>query len=104
MPLDRIGSPTSADVLASFICCLLDKTEYGIYHASCEGMCSRHEFATAILALSGYDTQLAQGYFSVENRGRISILLENLMMKMTEIYTMPQWFDELKSYVDKHAE
>ncbi len=104
VPLDRIGSPTSADVLASFICCLLDKTEYGIYHASCEGMCSRHEFATAILALSGYDTQLAQGYFSVENRGRISILLENLMMKMTEIYTMPQWFDELKSYVDKHAE
>ena len=102
VPLDRIGSPTSADVLASFICCLLDKTEYGIYHASCEGMCSRHEFATAILALSGYDTQLAQGYFSVENRGRISILLENLMMKMTEIYTMPQWFDELKSYVDKH--
>ncbi len=103
-PLDRIGSPTSADVLAGFICCLLDKTEYGIYHASCEGMCSRHEFATAILALSGYDTKLAQGYFSVENRGRISILLENLMMKMTEIYTMPQWFDELKSYVEKHTE
>ena len=79
-PLDRIGSPTSADVLADFICCLLDKTEYGVYHASCEGMCSRHEFATAILALMGYDTELAKGYFSVENRGRISIILENLMM------------------------
>ena len=100
--INHAKSGTPFQVLASFICCLLDKTEYGIYHASCEGMCSRHEFATAILALSGYDTQLAQGYFSVENRGRISILLENLMMKMTEIYTMPQWFDELKSYVDKH--
>lgn len=103
-PLDRIGSPTSADVLAGFINCLLDKTEYGVYHASCEGMCSRHEFATAILALTGYDTELAKGYFSVENRGRISILLENLMMKMTEIYTMPQWFDELKSYIEKHTQ
>ncbi len=102
VPLDRIGSPTSADVLAGFIRCLLDKTEYGIYHASCEGMCSRHEFATAILALMGYDTELAKGYFSVENRGRISILLENLMMKMTEIYSMPQWFDELKSYIEKN--
>ena len=103
-PLDRIGSPTSADVLAGFLCCLLDKTEYGIYHASCEGMCSRHEFATAVLALAGYDTSLAKGFFLVENRGRISILLENLMMKMTEIYTMPQWFDELKAYVERHAE
>lgn len=103
-PLDRIGSPTSADVLAGFISCLLDKTEYGVYHASCEGMCSRHEFATAVLALTGYDTELAKGYFSVENRGRISILLENLMMKMTEIYTMPQWFDELKDYIEKHMQ
>ena len=50
----------------------------------------------------GYDTELAKGYFSVENRGRISILLENLMMKMTEIYSMPQWFDELKSYIEKN--
>lgn len=99
-PLDRIGSPTSARVLAGFICSMLDKAEYGIYHASCEGMCSRHEFATAVLALSGYDTGLARGYFSVENRGKISILLENLMMKMTEIYTMPQWFDELRHYVE----
>ncbi|MDE7313046.1 MAG: NAD(P)-dependent oxidoreductase [Eubacterium sp.] len=99
-PLDRIGSPTSARVLADFICCMLDKAEYGIYHASCEGMCSRHEFATAVLALAGYDTELANGYFSVENRGRVSILLENLMMEMTEIYTMPQWFDELKHYVE----
>ncbi len=103
-PLDRIGSPTSADVLAAFISCLLDKTEYGIYHASCEGMCSRQEFATAILALMGYDTELAKGYFSVENRGRISILLENLMMKMTEIFVMPQWFDELKAYIEKNKE
>ncbi len=102
-PLDRIGSPTSARVLADFIRCMLDKAEYGIFHASCEGMCSRHEFATAILALSGYDTELAKGYFLVENRGRISILLENLMMKMTGQYTMPQWFDELKKYVEISA-
>ena len=52
----------------------------------------------------GYDTELAKGYFSVENRGRISIILENLMMKMTEIYVMPQWFDELKTYIEKAKE
>lgn len=103
-PLDRIGSPTSSDVLADFISCLVDKTEYGIYHASCGGMCSRHEFAASILTLMGYDVKLAEGYFSVENRGEVSILLDNLMMEMTEIYTMPQWFDELKAYVEKYKE
>lgn len=101
-PLDRISTPTSAGELARFISCLLNKTEYGIYHASCEGMCSRHEFAKTILALMGYDTSLVKGNFSEKNGRQVSTLLENLMMKMTEIYTMPQWIDDLKAYVDEY--
>lgn len=100
-PLDKISTPTSAGELARFINCLLDKTEYGIYHASCEGMCTRHEFAKTILALMGYDTSLARGTFSDKNRRQVSTLLENLMMKMTEIYSMPQWIDDLKAYVEE---
>lgn len=100
-PLDKISTPTSAGELARFISCLLDKTEYGIYHASCEGMCTRHEFAKTILALMGYDTSLARGTFSDKNRRQVSTLLENLMMKMTEIYSMPQWIDDLKAYVEE---
>lgn len=97
-PLDKISTPTSAGELAKFINYLLGRTEYGIYHASCEGMCSRHEFASTILSLMGYDTSLAKGVFSEKNGGQTSTLLENLMMKMTEIYTMPDWFDDLKAY------
>lgn len=99
-PVDVISTPTSAYELAKFIQCLLDKTEYGIYHASCEGMCTRHEFARAILSLMGYDVSLAKAVFVERGGNRICTLLENLMMKMTEIYTMPAWMDALQEYVE----
>lgn len=100
-PLDNFSTPTSADELARFIMFLIDKSEYGIYHASCEGMCSRHEFATAILGLMGYDVTLAKGFYAKKDSDRTSTMLENLMMKMTETYVMPQWYDALKAHVEQ---
>ena len=41
LPEDEISSPTSADALAGFIEYLVGAREYGLYHASCEGACSR---------------------------------------------------------------
>ena len=49
----------------------------------------------------GYDTSLVKGTFSESNGRQVSTLLENLMMKMTEIYTMPQWVDDLRAYVEE---
>ncbi len=100
-PFDKISTPTSAGELARFISSLLDKTEYGIYHASSEGVCSRYEFAKTILERMGYDTSLVKGTFSENNGRQVSTLLENLMMKMTEIYSMPQWLDDLEAYVEQ---
>ncbi len=97
-PLDKTSTPTSAGELARFITFLLDKTEYGIYHASCEGECTRHEFAQTILSVMGYDPSLAKGVYSQQDGRIASTLLENLMMKMTEIYTMPYWKDDLNAY------
>lgn len=97
-PVDKISTPTSAKSLAKFVECLIDKVEYGTYHASCEGICSRYEFAKTILSMLGYDESLVEKSYS--EKGQSSTHLENLMMKMTEIYTMPQWQDDLKAYVD----
>lgn len=100
-PLDKISTPTSAIELAKFIDVLLGTNEYGIFHASCEGVCSRHEFARTILTKAGYDPALAQGTFSEENGGGSSTLLENLMMKMTGIYEMPSWQEDLDHYISQ---
>ena len=46
---DQFGSPTSAKELARFILHLIQTNEYGTYHATNNGVCSRFEFASEIL-------------------------------------------------------
>lgn len=101
-PLDKISSPTSTEELSKFIEVMLDKKEYGIYHASCEGACTRHEYARTILYLTGHDPELEHGTYDENDGVIVTTLLENLMMKMTGIYEMPVWRDELKRYIETH--
>lgn len=102
VPMDVISTPTSALTLAKFVALMIDRPEYGIYHASCEGSCSRRSFAQAILKGYGYDERLAEGVFAGDKA--MSTLLENLMMKMTGIYEMPHWQDDLDAYIARHKE
>ena len=102
VPMDVISTPTSALTLAKFVEQMIDRTEYGIYHAACEGSCSRRSFAQYILKSFGYDERLAEGVFAGEKS--MSTLLENLMMKMTGIYEMPHWTDDFDAYVQRHKE
>ena len=102
VPMDVISTPTSAMTLAKFVALMIERPEYGIIHASCEGSCSRRSFAQAILRGFGYDDRLAEGVFT-GNRVT-STLLENLMLKMTGIYEMPHWKDDLASYLERYKE
>ncbi len=104
VPSDQFSTPTSAKELAKFILHLLETNEYGTYHASCEGMCSRYEFAKVILKLAGItdvtvEPVLSASGESVVSRGRYTIL-DNLMMKLTDSYEMPQWRDALADYIN----
>lgn len=104
VPSDQFSTPTSAKELAKFILHLLETNEYGTYHASCEGMCSRYEFAKVILKLAGItdvtiEPVLSTSGESVVSRGRYTIL-DNLMMKLTDSYEMPQWRDALSDYIN----
>ncbi len=95
VPTYKISTPTSANTLADFITELIDTPEYGIFHASCEGSCTRYEFACEILKEIGADTSLA-----IPEDGEIhSTLLENMMLKMTGIYEMPDWKEDLHNYI-----
>jgi dTDP-4-dehydrorhamnose reductase len=50
---DEISSPTYAPDLAQAIGALIHTEQYGIYHFTNEGACSRYEFARRILELAG---------------------------------------------------
>ena len=51
-----------------------------------------------ILEVNGLDTSLVSESFQEANGLMVSTQLENLMMKLTGIYQMPAWADEMRSY------
>ena len=102
VPVDQISTPTSAIELAKFIVKLIGSNEYGIYHASCEGMCSRYEFAKEIVRLSGRKVNIephaAGENPSIVNRPRYT-LLDNFMLRVSGIYQMPEWKESLAAFM-----
>lgn len=104
VPIDMIGSPTSTREITKFVMCLLKTHEYGIFHVSCEGACTRLDYARAILELNGYNPHLAQGILSSKDGTLVATQLDNMMMKMTRLYEMPPWYDAMKEFVETTKE
>lgn len=103
-PLDRLSTPTYVEGLVDFIVQMIDSHEYGIYHASDEGLATRHQFAVKILSEFGYDTSLAVGTFAKKDGAIVSTVLDNLMMRMTGVYEMGYWEKNLEDYIAKKKE
>lgn len=99
IPVDEVGSPTSVDTFAQFVVTAMESDEFGIFHASCEGACSRVEFAKGILRLAGLDTQNVVGAYDPANAYYLE--LDNLMLKMTGVFEMPSWMEDLKAFMAK---
>lgn len=97
--LDRISTPTNLNQIVKFIMKMINEREYGVFHVSAEGMCTRREYAAKILSCCGYDSSLAVGSFSKEGGAVVSTVLENLMMNMTGVYEMPLWEKDLEEYI-----
>ena len=99
LPEDEISSPTSAKALASFIDCLMHSREYGLFHASCDGSCSRAEYAREILRLAGKENvPVTSASENTALRPRFT-LLDNMMLRITGLYQMPDWHDALSEYM-----
>ena len=99
LPEDEISSPTSAKALAGFIDCLMHSREYGLFHASCDGSCSRAEYAREILRLAGKgNVPVTSASENTALRPRFT-LLDNMMLRITGLYQMPDWHDALSEYM-----
>lgn len=97
----QFSSPTSASSLCHLIESLMVSGEYGLFHASCEGQCSRYDFAKSALTFAGLSTDLLrEGDSDYGQEGHF--VLENLMLKMMDIYPMPLWTEELQRFIDEY--
>ena len=104
---DQFGSPTSAKELARFILHLIQTNEYGTYHVTCSGVCNRYEFAQEILRLAGKNIELKS--VPTEQSDLSSVrppyaVLDNFILRIIEVYDMPDWKESLKEYMDERTE
>lgn len=99
---DQYGTPTSAVELAKAIKYLIPTSNYGIFHGTCEGMCSWADFAKEIFRLAGKDTKVdyitTAEYPTPAVRPAYSVL-ENYMLKLTTDFSFASWEDALAAYM-----
>lgn len=104
---EQYGSPTSAKDLARLILHLIHTNEYGTYHATCKGICSRLEFAEEILKLTGYENKVVEG---LPDEDHVSTtrpdyaVLDNFILRIIDVYEMPEWKKSLEEYIEEWKE
>ena len=107
---DQLGNPTSAAELARAIHRLLPTRDYGIYHATCEGICSWADFTEEIFRLSGLKTEVER-ISSEEYKRRFPesasrpaySALDNYMFRVGTDIRFVDWHDAIREYLKEEG-
>lgn len=105
---DQIGSPTSASELAKAIMHLLPTDNYGLFHGTCEGICSWADFTKEIFRIAGKSTKVnpvTSAEYKAMNpaaadRPHYSVL-ENYMLKLTTPHMFADWEKAIYEYLSE---
>lgn len=98
---DQFGSPTSAVELAKVILDLIKTNEYGTYHITCSGTCSRFEFAKEVLKLADKEVELKPVTTKDAELSAVRptyAVLDNFILRIINMYQMPDWKKALEEY------
>lgn len=99
---DQVGSPTSTSELVKIIDTLIWTENYGLFHGTCEGVCSWADFATEIFRLAGKNTKVkgitTEEYNAPGKRPAYSVL-DNYMLRLTCGYMAADWQKALTEYI-----
>jgi dTDP-4-dehydrorhamnose reductase len=99
---DEIVTPTPTVEIARQLLVLSGTNDYGIYHASSEGSCSWHEFASTIFELSGTRVKLERarpGEFPAKAKRPKYSVLENQALKDRSLNIFTHWKNGLTEYL-----
>ena len=103
---DQVGSPTSTSELVKIIDTLIWTENYGLFHGTCEGVCSWADFATEIFRLVGKNTKVkgitTEEYNAPGKRPAYSVL-DNYMLRLTCGYMAADWQKALTEYIRQLA-
>ena len=104
---DEFVSPTPTIQIARQLVGLSRSTDYGLYHATCEGSCSWFEFAAAIFELTNTSIRLEAarpGEFPAKvPRPKYSVL-ENRALKSKALNAFTHWKQGLENYLARRED
>ena len=103
---DQLGNPTSALELARGILKLVPTQLYGVYHGTCEGVCSWADFTEEIFRIKGISAKVVRissaeykkNYPYSADRPSFSAL-DNRMFRLNLGYVFKDWKDALEEYL-----
>ncbi len=74
------------------------------YHATCQGVCNRYEFAQEVLKLAGKRITLRPVVTSESDLSSARpayAVLDNFILRIINVYEMPDWRASLEKYMDE---
>lgn len=99
---DQIGSPTYTFDLAKLVLDMIVSDKYGTYHATNEGICSWHEFASEIFKQAGIEMKVnaitSDQYPQKAKRPKNSRMSKEAL-KNAGFDLLPTWQDALSRYL-----
>ena len=98
---DQLGSPTSAKDLARAILYLIKTNEYGTYHITCKGVCSRYEFAQFLKERVNKKIELKKVKAkNINDMVRPAYaVLDNFILRLVNEFEMSDWKISLDEYL-----
>ncbi|MDX8549468.1 dTDP-4-dehydrorhamnose reductase [Methanospirillum sp. J.3.6.1-F.2.7.3] len=99
---DQISSPTYTHDLAKVTLDLIKTGQYGLYHCTNAGYCSRYDFASYILQKIGWNGDIVPGKSAKFKTPAIRpsfSALDNFGITQVIGYTMPPWQDAVDRFL-----
>ena len=104
---DQVGSPSYTVDLANLIAEMVRSDRYGTFHATNEGYCSWHQFATEIFRKKGLKAKIesvaTEDYPSKALRPKNSRLSKSSLDE-ARFHRLPSWQDALERYLRETME
>lgn len=100
--MDQVGSPTSTVELAKMIDALIWTENYGVFHGTCEGVCSWADFAEEIFRLAGKKVKverITSDEFKAAAKRPAYSVLDNYMLRLTCGYVAGDWKEAIAEYM-----
>lgn len=100
---DQVGSPTSTKELAKAMDALLFTDNYGVFHGTCEGICSWADFAEEIFRLADKNVKvnrITSEEFAAKAKRPAYSVLDNYMFKLTTDFMFAGWKEAIAEYME----